>query len=250
MIGVRVDIDAVGDIKAVPSLLNLFDEHDIRASFFIAFGPDRVGRNLFKYIQRPWDIPKAKPGRYGFGNLLRSFFNPQIIEGYKTQLIEIEKRGHEVGLHGYDHYNWVREKRDIQKGLESFREVFGKKPRAFASPGFKTNSEYLRALDCFGFDYASDFLGSEPVYPLLNGKKADTMQIPVSIKSIGELSINGQSDEQILRLYSQGMENEFFTFYLHPSYEVNHNYSLLCRVFQKVGKMGTATFSEIWRQWR
>jgi peptidoglycan/xylan/chitin deacetylase (PgdA/CDA1 family) len=226
----------------------------MKASFFVSMGHDEAGKNLLKYIKRPWALGKARPTRFGFGNLMRGLVSPAHMEDYRDELCEIKKRGHEVGLHGYDHYRWVKNggkdaRSLIERGQALFEDVFDCAPRSFASPGFTVNQEILRMTE--DFDYSSDFIFKEPFYPRLNGEKFSTLQVPVSLKSIGEFSMEGLNNRQILIKYQKEIEkNGFFTFYFHPSYEVAYKTELLkeiIRLLQERAKI--LTFGEIAKKW-
>ncbi len=255
MRGIRADVDSIGDINALPETLDLLDEMEVKATFFVVMGPDGAGKNLFKYMKRPWGLGKAKPARFGFLNLVRGLVSPAHMEDCKSELYEIKKRGHEVGLHGYDHYTWIKTdgqkaKSRIEKGCMIFEDVFDCAPKSFASPGFTVNQEILRNLA--DFDYASDFIFKEPFYPRLNGEKFSTLQVPVSLKSIGEFSMEGLNDLQILRKYQKAIEkNGFFTFYFHPSYEVKYKTELLKEIIRLMqDRTELLTFDEMARGWK
>ncbi len=115
--------------------------------------------------------------------------------------------GHEIGLHGYKHYDWMNflHKKNrieisnmIETGCKLFEKQFGIPPRSFSSPGFTTSKEYLLALDDFDFDYSSDFYGFHPFYPQVGDKKFDTLQLPVRIPSPCELLYKRELLERIL----------------------------------------------------
>lgn len=253
--GIRVDIDSIGDIKALPDTLDLLDELEVKATFFVAMGPDNSGKNLFRYIKRPWTLGRARPARFGLLNLVRGLVGPMRMENFRDELIEIMSRGHEVGLHGYGHYGWIKNGGrnaggQIEKGRALFEDVFDCAPLSFASPGFTVNQEILRNLA--DFEYSSDFIFKEPFYPRLNGEEFDTLQIPVSMKSIGEFCMEGLSDKQVMKEYQNEIErNGFFTFYFHPSYEIKYETKLLKEIIQLVKKkFEVLTLGKIAKRWK
>lgn len=250
--GIRVDIDSIGDIEALPATLDLLDDCGVKASFFVAMGPDKTGKNMFRYLRTPWALRKAKPRRFGFRNLVRGLVSPACMQDYRDTLYDIERRGHEVGLHGYDHQLWMKTGGKkawplIEKGCTIFSEVFKSAPRSFASPGFRVSCDVLRKIDELDFDYSSDFISVKPFYPTLDGEKFNTLQIPVSIKSIGEFSIDGLNDRRILQIFGQELETRpLFTFYFHPSYEVNLRFGLLNEIIRLMQEeVEILTFAEI-----
>jgi undecaprenyl phosphate-alpha-L-ara4FN deformylase len=92
----------------------------------------------------------------------------------------IRQEGHELGLHGFNHYNWMNRlngrsteeiKSWVSSGCDLFKLAFGFKPACFAAPRFKTTPNFLSVLDDFGFNYSSDYWGVQPFYPGCNGLK-------------------------------------------------------------------------------
>jgi peptidoglycan/xylan/chitin deacetylase (PgdA/CDA1 family) len=253
--GIRVDVDSIGDIKALPGTLDFLDDAGVKATFFVAMGPDGSGKNLFRYLKRPWALGRARPARFGFGNLVRGIVSPVCMEDCRAELYEIKKRGHEVGLHGYDHYQWIKTEGQkarfqVEKGRMIFEDVFDFAPKSFASPGFTVNQRILSITE--RFDYSSDFISKEPFYPRINGEKFQTLQVPVSMKSIGEFEIGGANDGEIQKAYKNEIEkNGFFTFYFHPSYEMNYQTRLLRKIITLLKeKKEVRTLGEIAKKWK
>ncbi len=223
----RVDIDTLSDVAALEPLLELLDRFEVRASFFVAMGPDRCGRNLRNYLLKPWKLLSPRVlSSYRLSHLLRTLVTPTRMEEHADELRSVLHGNHEVGLHGYDHYTWMRRLGRmseeevgelLRRGVESFRRVFGAEPQAFASPGFKTSCAYLRALDGAGFAYASDFFGWRVFYPTCNSWRSDTPQVPVCMPSPGEIG----GDEEVMAALRRGLERaeQYFCFYVHPSHE-------------------------------
>jgi undecaprenyl phosphate-alpha-L-ara4FN deformylase len=228
MIGVRIDVDTLRDAKMVPETLNLLEEYGIKASFFVTTGADETFQN-FKHYLNPWRlITKRAIQRYGM-DMFSGFLTKKEVERSK-ELQKILDEGHELGLHGYMHYDWMNRldpKTEeeiaswISKGSELFEESFGFQPECFAAPGFKTSPSFLDAIDDFGFNYSSDFMGEGPFYPSINGSRVKTIQIPVSL-SLGE----EDCFETLERLRRQ-LESYYSVLYFHPSYEPKFRRSLL-----------------------
>ena len=157
--------------------------------------------------------------------------------------------GHEIGLHGYRHYEWMnfllKKNRDeisnmIETGCKSFEKEFGFYPRSFSSPGFTTSNEYLLALDDFGFEYSSDFYGFHPFYPQVGETKFDTLQLPVSIPSPCELQDN---EKTTLDKINKFCNKDYFILYIHPSCELLYKRKLLESILGCAGN--TLTLREI-----
>lgn len=234
--GLRVDVDSIADAMAVPELLYLLKKYDSKATFFITTGPDQTLRNVSHYAGK--NLLRIPLKRYIPG-LFQSMIR-RNVESHPALRILIDS-GHEIGLHGYMHYEWMNflHKKNrveisnmIETGCKLFENVFGNPPRSFSSPGFTTNKEFLLALDDFDFDYSSDFYGFHPFYPQVGDKKFYTLQLPVTIPSPCELQ---KDDEKILRNIRELCEKDHFILYIHPSCELLYRRELLERILVCAG---------------
>ena len=242
--GLRVDVDSIADALAVPELLLLLEKFCSKATFFITTGPDETMRNISHYTGKNFlsiPIKRYIPGL--FQSLIR-----RNVESHPS-LKSLINSGHEIGLHGYRHYEWMNSlhrkniieiSNMIQTGCKLFEKEFGIFPRSFSSPGFSTSNEFLIALDEFGFDYSSDFYGFHPFYPQAGDKKFNTLQLPVSIPSPCEIQ---DGDEKILRNIKQLCKDENFILYIHPSSELIYKRELLEKILAFTGN--TLTLREI-----
>ena len=76
-LAVKVDVCTYAGLKnGVPALLRLFDEIDLRASFFVTFGPDHSGRAIRRIFRRGFltkMLRRAHEGDGGrvFGHFIR-----------------------------------------------------------------------------------------------------------------------------------------------------------------------------------
>lgn len=243
--GLRVDVDSIADALAVPELLDLLEEFDSKATFFITTGPDQTLMNVSHYAGKNLlNIPLKRyiPGFF------HSIFHHNV-ESHPSLDILLNS-GHEIGLHGYRHYEWMNflHKKNmievsnmIETGCRLFEKEFGFFPLSFSSPGFATSTEYLFALDNFGFDYSSDFYGFHPFYPQVGDKKFDTVQLPVSIPSLCELQGNETKISGIIKELS---EKDNFILYIHPSCELLYRRELLKNILDSAGN--TLTLREIY----
>jgi hypothetical protein len=112
-IALKVDVDTLrGLTEGVPALVNILTRRGIRASFFVALGPDNSGRAIFRAFRQQGFLEKMlrtrAPSVYGFptmlyGTLLKA---PRIAAAASEVLPLLQAAGHEVGLHGYDHVRW------------------------------------------------------------------------------------------------------------------------------------------------
>jgi undecaprenyl phosphate-alpha-L-ara4FN deformylase len=111
-LALKIDVDIrIGLREGVPRLIELLRRYEIRASFFVSFGPDHSGR-VIRRIWRPSFLLKmlrTNPLRlYGFKTLLSGTLLPSAPVGAENpdQLRAIVADGHELGIHGYDHVRW------------------------------------------------------------------------------------------------------------------------------------------------
>jgi peptidoglycan/xylan/chitin deacetylase (PgdA/CDA1 family) len=141
------------DIRAgLPRILELFDKHDIPATFMV-------------------------PGI--------------VAENHPGACREIAARGvHEVGYHGYYHESVleipVSEERDLMKrGMAKLEEVFEQTPRGNRSPPFALGPNTPDLLEELDFVYDSSLFGhDEPYRPTIPsataGRPYDFVELPVS----------------------------------------------------------------------
>src|SRR5215470_2481844 len=201
-LALKVDVDTrIGLREGVPRLLELFRRYEIRASFFVSFGPDHSGRAI-RRLWRPSFLLKmlrTNPLRlYGVKTLLAGTLLPSkpIGEENPEPLCAIIDAGHELGIHGYDHVFWqdrlerlsqAEIEAELGRSADAYERVLGRRPRATAAPGWRCTAASLAAQERFGFDYASDVRGRAPFFPADNGRTFKTLQIPTTLPTLDEL---------------------------------------------------------------
>jgi len=272
-VAIRMDVDSARDIALVPELLDLFRVFDIKGTFFVTTGPDRLALNLFKHVANPRRYLKfirSKPLRYRFQSLNGILRNVRVEAACPAALLGIVEEGHELGLHGYDHYAWMNEvpnmdeatiKALISRGLKALTAASASNIAGFASPGFTVTSALLRAIDSFGFSYSSDFKCLEPTspfYPQTGAKTRHVLQVPVSMDSIGELGANGVPEDEIKARVHESADRWRskrlpFVLYGHPSSEAGCYAELFSSVLRDLNEDARFTFltlAQIARQWK
>jgi undecaprenyl phosphate-alpha-L-ara4FN deformylase len=186
--------------NGVPALLRLFDDLGIRASFFIAFGPDHSGRAL-RRVLRPGFLTKMlrtnAVGTYGWRTLLYGTLlpGPQIARSFPEVVRAAVAAGHEVAMHGYDHVYWqdrlpalspAAVAAEIDRARAAFVEVLGTAPRAFGAPGWQCTAASLACEDRSGLQYHSDTRGVSPFLPQMDGERFRTLEIPTTLPTLDE----------------------------------------------------------------
>ena len=73
-VGLKIDVCTFDGLRVgVPALLSLLDRHGVRATFFVALGPDTTGRAVLRLL-RPGFLAKMRRTRavrtYGLRTIL------------------------------------------------------------------------------------------------------------------------------------------------------------------------------------
>jgi undecaprenyl phosphate-alpha-L-ara4FN deformylase len=201
VLGLKIDVCTFEGLRVgVPNLLRLFDRHRVRASFFVALGPDTSGRAIVRAV-RPGFLAKMRRTSalrtYGLRTILSgTLLPPRHMARLAPTLQAVVTAGHELAIHGYDHRRWqdrlhrmdedaVRE--EIGRAVTIYREVTGRAPRGFGAPGWQVSAASLCALDEMGFAYASDTRGLGPFLPWVAGRRLRTLQLPTTFATLDEV---------------------------------------------------------------
>jgi undecaprenyl phosphate-alpha-L-ara4FN deformylase len=216
-LGLKVDIDTLGGLtEGVPALFEILSARDIRASFFVALGPDNSGRAVFRVFRHQGFLEKMlrtrAPSVYGFRTMFYGTFLPAPMIGAAAPgvLPQLKAAGHEVGLHGYDHVRWhdrllfmTREEVDheIQQAQAAFADIVGAPAASFAAPGWQASETSRAALATAGFLYASDTRGTRPFFPRFGARVSSLLDIPTTLPTLDEiLGLNGCTVEDFYAL--------------------------------------------------
>ena len=152
----RISEDNGHTVAATNYLLDLFDEYNTKVSFFV------LG---------------------------------EIFEWYPDLVVEIKKRGHEIGYHGHRHI-FLKDKETLLEELKLSKKFIEKyKPIGFRAPRMFLKKEYLKILSDYGFKYDSSVYGSKE--EIIDGIK----EIPVSMFSyigINSLKFSNNMGEKLL----------------------------------------------------
>ncbi len=201
-LGLRVDVDTHAGMRdGVPVILELLREAGVKATFYLAFGPDRSGRAIFNVFRRPGFLRKmlrtGAPKVYGLRTMLSGTLLPsrRIAAAFPVLARQIVSQGHEVGVHAWDHRAWqdglrrfsyARMTRELARGASAYRAVYGKAPETFASPAWLCSDDSLGYQDTLGLLYGSDCRGTAPFYPVIEGRVLKTIQVPTTLPTLDE----------------------------------------------------------------
>ena len=192
----KVDVDTHDGMRdGVPRLLDAFKAFGVRATFFLAFGPDNSGKAIWSVFRTKGFLKKmlrtGAPRLYGWRTILSGTLLPARLIAVKFPDIvrRIADEGHEVGVHAWNHRLWQDHldrltRRQVEdqfaRAFEAFGRILGWLPRAVAAPGWYATATSLQVQDTLGLQYASDIRGGPPGYPELDGYRSTTLQIPTT----------------------------------------------------------------------
>ena len=135
-----------GPSVATPRILDILDDHDIKASFYVP----------------------------GF-----------VADTHQALIEEIFSRGHEIAHHGYMHeapatMSLEEEQEVLIKGIESLQRITGLQPFGYRSPSWELSPNSLTLMSEQGIIYDSSLMGDDAPYLLDNYATGKPMvEIPV-----------------------------------------------------------------------
>lgn len=201
-LALKIDVDTYrGTREGVPRLVETLKRHNAQATFFFSLGPDHTGRAI-RRIFRPGFLGKVSRTsvveHYGIKTLLYGTLlpGPDIGRSCARILRSVRTEGFEVGIHCYDHIRWQDfvadkdakwTKREMQRAVDRFIEIFGTAPKAHAAAGWQMNRHALRLMQQFGFDYSSDTRGTHPFTPTWNAEIVACPQLPTTLPTLDEI---------------------------------------------------------------
>ena len=198
----KVDVDTYhGTLNGVPPLLDLFARFNVKATFLFSVGPDNTGRAIRRIFRKGF---LQKVGRtsvvshYGISTLMNGVLKPGPHIGKRAGHImrEVASKGHEVGIHCYDHVRWQDfvaakgadwTRREMEKSLAAFEEALRTRPQTIGAAGWQLNSHVIGFEEQMGFDYASDVRGRQPFLPTMEGKRSSCVQLPTTLPTLDEI---------------------------------------------------------------
>ena len=121
--------------------------------------------------------------RYGIKG---TFFIPgKVVEIYPDEVNEIVKKGHEIGLSGYEYENFAsltveRQEEALEKGIYAFKNVCNLRPEGFRAPNGEITIDTIDLLIKFGFKYSSSmFSDDRPYFSSYKPNQKDMLEIPI-----------------------------------------------------------------------
>ncbi|MDR3578938.1 MAG: polysaccharide deacetylase family protein [Oryzomonas sp.] len=203
IVALKVDVDTyAGTRDGVPALLEDLAHFGVSATFYFSMGPDNSGKAVRRIFTRKGFLGKMlrtkAPSAYGirtmlYGTLLPA---PMIAASFPDVLRETEQRGHEVGIHCWDHVKWHDHLPRFPKHLTAaelglagaqFEDILGHRAETTAAPGWTVSTDSLEVQDAMGLSYCSDGRGTHPFYPVMDGRRFRTLQIPTTMATADEI---------------------------------------------------------------
>lgn len=209
-IALRIDVDTYrGTGRGVPRLCEILKKHGVSGTFYFSVGPDNMGRHLWRLLKPSflWKMLRTDAaGLYGPEIILMgtAWPGPKIGKKFASVIRGTMEAGHEIGFHAWDHHkaqaklmtmSTAEMANELETGLAFLAGVTGGIVKTSAAPGWRTNAQLLEVKMQFPFEYNSDCRGTHPFYPVVNGKRLEQMQIPVTLPTYDEaLGRDGVSD--------------------------------------------------------
>jgi peptidoglycan/xylan/chitin deacetylase (PgdA/CDA1 family) len=201
-LALKIDVNTYrGTRVGVPRLVEALLQHQVQASFLFTLGKDRTGRAINRLFSPGFLIRASRLsewGHYGIKTLLYGTLLPAPDIGRKCADImrSVRDAGFEVGIHCFDHNKWQEQvvgkdmewtKREMQRAVDRFIDIFGIASKSFAAAGWQLNRHALRLNQHFGFNYTSDTRGAHPYIPTWNAEIIACPQLPTTLPTLDEL---------------------------------------------------------------
>jgi undecaprenyl phosphate-alpha-L-ara4FN deformylase len=235
VIHLRVDVDFNEGLKrGVPYLLDLFDRLDMRATFYVVMGPDTLHKHSLKvrskaFRRRITSLKWTKILRIlGPAYLKSRLFPMSVAGGFPETLREIRRRGHEIGVHGFDHAMWAdhifemdeaatRQQMDL--AFARFRDLLGFEAATWGAPNWRCNEHMFTRLSEKGISFSSNTRGNSPFFPSINGKLFKVLELPITLPCLHELVQHGCPRAEIPEVLERCLRPDFNLLCLHDYFE-------------------------------
>ena len=199
----KIDVDTHDGMRdGAPALLDILKTFGVRATFFLAFGPDNSGKAIWNVFRRKGFLTKmlrtGAPKLYGWRTILSGTLLPArtIAVNFPDIVRRIAGEGHEVGVHAWDHRLWQdhldrldrqQVEEEFARAFDAYERILDHRPRAVAAPAWYATPTSLEVQDRLGLLYASDMRDGPPGRPELEGYRSTTLQMPTTQPCLEEL---------------------------------------------------------------
>jgi undecaprenyl phosphate-alpha-L-ara4FN deformylase len=206
----KIDVDTHrGMREGVPRLLSAFRQFNVKATFFLSFGPDNSGKAIWNVLRNRGFAKKmvktSAVKLYGWRTILSGTVLParMIATRFPDLVRQIVDEGHEAGVHAWDHRLWQDHLQELgydgalqqlMRACAAYEHILRQPAKSTAAPAWAATASSLRAQDTLGLTYSSDTRGNQPGFPELDGYSATTLQIPTTQPCLEELLAQGIDD--------------------------------------------------------
>jgi peptidoglycan/xylan/chitin deacetylase (PgdA/CDA1 family) len=252
-VALKIDVDTyAGTRDGVPVLLDLLERHNARGTFYFCMGPDNTGQALRRIFTHKGFLKKAlrsgAPSAYGIKTMLYGVLlpGPVIYKKCADIMRKAEEQGHETGVHAWDHVNWhdflIKSdlgfaKSELGQAAKAFLEVFNRLPATTAAPGWTVSQNSFALQDQMELSYCSDCRGTSPFYPVMNGQRFNTLQIPTTLPTADELlGRDGLTQEALPDYYMNQLKPGLNVLTIHTELEggiIQDSFAHLLELLQK-----------------
>lgn len=262
-IALKVDVDTfIGTRDGVPNLLRILEQFGIRATFYFSLGPDNSGKAIRRIFRKGFlekMLRTRAPSMYGLRTMLYGTLlpPPNIGERLPGELLRTKLAGHEVGIHCWDHVKWhdylprfSRQTtfRELSQASTIFEEIFGCRSLTTAAPGWTVTADSLEIQDSMGLTHCSDVRGASPFFPVMDGRRFTTLQIPSTWPTMDELiGENGVTTENINDQYLQLLRPGLNVHTIHAELEGNALSDTFVELLKRLSERGVrfVTLAEV-----
>jgi peptidoglycan/xylan/chitin deacetylase (PgdA/CDA1 family) len=202
-IAIKVDVTSYAATRdGVPRLLDIMAKAGVKGTFYFSMGPDTSGKGVLRIFTRKGYLgklfrsgipsPLTLPSML-YGTLL---LPPMIGASFPHILERCASEGHEVGIHSWDYNKWFDYLPWLPKHLTAmelgrasalFEEILGHRAHTTAAPGWSVSEASLEVQDAMKLDYCSDCRGRAPFFPIWEGRRFATLQVPTTLPTMDEL---------------------------------------------------------------
>lgn len=234
-IALKIDVcTCKGTLEGVPRLLDLLRRYGIKATFYFSMGPDNSGKVLRRIFRKGFLrklLSGSRASIYSGRTLLYgTILPPPLIAEKASGIMQgVKQAGHEIGLHCWDHLKWhdylpwlpkQAALMELGRASAAFETVFGHRSRTTAAPGWTASADSLEIQDAMGLDFCSDARGTAPFFPIMEGRRFKTLQIPTTWPTLDELlGDNGVSVSNINGFLLSRMRPGLNVHTVHPELE-------------------------------
>ncbi len=202
-LALKIDVDTYrGLSEGAPRLARLLHSLGIPATFFVTMGPDTSGRAATRVFKHAGFMQKMQRTSavsvYGMRTVLSGTLLPPrpMAASFSKMLRTYQDLGFEVSPHGFDHIRWHDQaarwseeeaRAELTKTFDLYTRLFGLRPTSFAAPGWQAGAGTWRAMESMGLFYHSDSRGETPYFPILDGQRLNTLEIPTTLPTWDEM---------------------------------------------------------------